>query len=131
MRDDLYYPWPLPHPSVARKWPNGFPAEDSEEFRMLVYQWSLFFRVNIAGYLERELSTIDCLEITKHTRDVVREIFMGNCQVDPYGEVSYRYYLNVFGYLPEEVHASIGDDDEVSPLPQILFHRLHARAHHE
>jgi len=124
--------WPEAPKRILEKWPNGFPPKDSPEFNKLVYGSSILIRKYISRFLERELSTIDCLEIRKITRDVFIEYFSGSFSLGPYEEVSSRYYINVFGYVPEEAREIIdGTYEETREKTRTLFHRLHAQIHHE
>lgn len=132
MEQSKFAPWPEPPARIADKWPDGFPKEGSEEFNSLIARWSASIRSHIGNYLQRELSLIDACEITGHTRDVFREYFSGNYGHGPYEEVSSRYYNGVFGYAPEDIFWKMdGSLDERSEKLRHLFHRLHARAHHE
>ncbi len=125
-------PWPQPPEHIAKDWPNGFPLDESKEFNELAYKWGIGIAEYISSQIERELSIIDLYEIVRHTRDVCREYFSGSYSLGPYEEVSYRYFLGVFGYFPEEVTDKLdGPYEERRKTTQVLFHRLHAKAHHE
>jgi hypothetical protein len=125
-------PWPQPPERIAKHWPDGFPADGSKEFNELAYKWGTSVSQSISRIIERELSTIDLYEIVRHSRTILREYFSGSYNLGPYEEISYRYFLGVFGYFPEEVIDKLdGPYEERMKTTRELLHRLHAKAHHE
>lgn len=132
MSNNTFNHWPQPPQHIAKLWPNGFPADESDKFNEQASKWGRRVAKSISRDIERELSIIDLRDIVQHSRKVLREFFSGSYNLDVLNEIETRYFLGVLGYDPEDVLYELdGSYEEKKAKVREMLHRLHAKAHHE
>jgi CRISPR/Cas system-associated protein Cas5 (RAMP superfamily) len=126
-------PWPEPPEPIQKNWPDGFPEDGSEAFRVFVYKKALRVMSYIARQIEVELSTSDRLLVRRLTEKTIRQYFSGDYHLDIYSSVYYQFCLERFGYTGMEITRKIYDifRGETETVVRTLLHRVHDRDNHE
>lgn len=111
---------------MLRRYPEGFPSEDSTEFRQIAYDIACEVFDVLKQGADITVSTIERYEIVRIARKVLKDVFAGNGWILPVDETTERYFFDSFGYTPNDASAREGFYVMID-----LIRRVHARQHHE